>query len=78
MDRSLSKPWKTVKAREAWCAAVHGVAKGRTRLSDCTTTMHVTSPSFVQTGGSWGEQEVGPGEFHTEHDSRGEIAKNVF
>ena len=31
---SLSKLWEIVKVREAWRAAIHGVAKSQTRLSD--------------------------------------------
>ena len=39
MNVNLSKLWETVKDREAWHAAVHGVTKSWTGLSDSTTTI---------------------------------------
>ena len=48
MDMSLSKHWEIVKDR-AWRAAVHGVTKSWTRLSDWTTTHTITAGSWVLT-----------------------------
>ena len=34
MGMNLGKLWEIVRDREAWCAAIHGVTKSQTRLSD--------------------------------------------
>ena len=48
MEMSLSKLQEIVKNREAWCAAVHGVSKSQTQLSDRTTTREEKKNSHTE------------------------------
>ena len=45
VDMNLNKLWEMVKDREAWCAAVHGIAKIRMPLSNLTTAVRNREPN---------------------------------
>ena len=47
IDMNLSKLWEVVKDREAWRAAIHGVTKNRTQMSDRTLLQQMLQQTFV-------------------------------
>ena len=49
MDMSLSKPREMVMDREAWCAAIHGITKSQTRLSDWTELIYIYIYIYIYT-----------------------------